>query len=181
MYWKATHHTSAAAVIHVPAPTALANLVVKTAPAGYIAQVGKNGDGPVDLAQAAAQNATANAPATLAQDGFQQGYQRLWATADGKEDLGVFVYQFATAAGAGTYMAHTLVVDRAVTTPPLANFSVTGIPGAVGLDGSTPHVADVMFARGRYVTLVSVLGPHANAIAQQYGAAESALIPVPAA
>lgn len=176
LYWKRSHRSDTALIIQ-PAPSSLADLLVKNVPAGYVQQPDTlAGTGPADLAQAAQQDGATGAQAVLAEDGFVQGYQRLWTTAGRQQGVDVFVYRFRTPTGASTYAPQAVATEKA-TAP--SSFAVAGIPGAVGLAGNhdNQHSAEVLFAQGAYWVKVAASGPSANVVAQQVAAAQYSLIP----
>ncbi|HTK15640.1 MAG TPA: hypothetical protein VL769_04545 [Acidimicrobiia bacterium] len=148
-----------------PGP-ALESLVLKDAPSGYPRRADSLADtGPTRLEKAALEdplNDLNDARQTLRAAGFLRGYQRQWSTGDTIGQNFIFLYQFATRAGALAYVAHwrTAVIADASGTPPVPFTSL--VPGAIGLQSKSDRASSgvVLFAKGVYaVQAVATGGP----------------------
>ena len=146
------HHVAA-----TPASDALAAMMISTVP-GHTLQPDSVGDtGPSDLRKAADDDGDKDARAVLVKDGFQVGYQRLFVTGSKDREVIVFIYRFATHAGAAAYEARghaEMAADKSIKPQ---SFTVTGIPGAHGLhattsDGTDVHV--VSYVKGVYAVQI---------------------------
>jgi hypothetical protein len=186
VYWRQSHDKKsaapAAATTAQPGRDLVGERIVKVVPAGYVLQADSVGDtGPSDLAKAVRDDGAPDAQAALTAAGFLHGYQRLWMNATTQQSLIVFVYHFRAPAGATAYMTRGVASDKATTKPTPTTFTVTGIPGAVGLAGTqdTDHVAEIIFTRGAYTVGIVATGPTATTLAptaQQIAAAQYALL-----
>ena len=183
-YWKISHKASAPTTAPArPAHDLVADLLVKTVPAGYVPQADTTGaNGPVGQGKAVERDGRADAAAFFGQAGFLHGYQRSWTTPD-QRDLVVVIYHFRTAEGAAAYAARSIATATATGKPPPAAFAVAGVPAATGLTATvaTNQLASVTFSRGRYAVSVSSRGPAATsqaATATQVATAQFALLPV---
>jgi hypothetical protein len=148
-----------------PGP-ALESLVLKDAPSGFPRRADSLADtGPTRLEKAALEdplNDLNDARQTLRAAGFLRGYQRQWSTGDTIGQKFIFLYQFATRAGAISYVAHwrTAVIADVSGSPPAPFASL--VPGAFGLQSKTDRASSgvVLFAKGVYaVQAVATGGP----------------------
>ena len=180
VYWKHLH--AATTTVHSVTLEPLTALLVKAVPAGFTQQADSVGDtGPSDLAKAVKDDGDPGAQAALVQDGFLRGYQRLWATAGGKQEIVVFLYEFHSPTGAMAYGQRMVAASKANKPVPSA-FAVTAIPGAVGLIGgdSSGTTAQIVFAQRNFLVGVVINGDSAtglSALAQQISAAQSGALP----
>jgi hypothetical protein len=139
----------------------LGKMLDLTVPEGY-AVVPDNLDdtGPSDLDKAVSDDGGADARGVLTGDHFVRGYQREWSL-DEDDQIISYVYQFGDPAGAADY-TRRVTEDSTVPTESgdLGRFSVPGINGAVGVNGSDPNFASstVTFAKGPYSVQVVVNG-----------------------
>ena len=148
---KTAHHDGQAAGVDVDATAnhvcaeddhdvfaPLAPLVLKNAPSGYPRRADSLADtGPTDLEKAVLEdplNDPKDARQTLRAAGFLRGYQRQWSTGDTIGQNFIFVYQFATPAGALSYLSHwrTAVIADVSGAPPVPFTPL--VPGAIGLE-----------------------------------------------
>jgi hypothetical protein len=141
----------------VAAGPTVAALILKVAPSQYPLQPDSAADtGPTGVHKAALDDvlsSPAAATAILRRDGFVAGYQRQWANAGNVGQNFIFLYQFATPAGAQAYVQHwAAAIESADSgTAPVA-FTPAVVPGATGLQA---HDADgaqgvVLFTKGPY-------------------------------
>jgi len=139
----------------------LATLLITDLPAGYVQQPDTVGDtGPSDLAKAARDDGKPDATSALTADGFQAGYQRLWATVDHSQQIVVYLYAFRAPAGATAYEKRGITDDENDPQSRAVPFPVSSIPGATGLaSAQSPTVALVVFAKGSYVVQVVTTTP----------------------
>ena len=144
----------------------LAPLVLKDAPSGYPRRADSLADtGPTDLEKAVLDdplNDPKDARQTLRAAGFLRGYQRQWSTSDTIGQNFIFVYQFATPAGALSYLSHwrTAVIADASGAPPVPFTPL--VPGAIGLESRTSRASSgvALFAKGVFaVQAVATGGP----------------------
>jgi hypothetical protein len=163
--------TSRPATTSVPKPTtfpgpALESLILKDVPSGFLRRADSLADtGPTGLEKAALEdplNDLNNARQTLRAAGFLRGYQRQWSTGDTIGQNFIFLYQFATRAGALSYVAHwrTAVIADVSGSPPVPFASL--VPGAIGLQSTSDRASSgvVLFAKGVYaVQAVATAGP----------------------
>ena len=165
VYWQRNHKK----VTNTASSDPVGALILRSVPAGYNQQADPVGDtGPSDLAKAVKDDGGSDAQSALTHDGFVHGYQRLWSTADAKNSLVAFLYQFSSPAGAKAYAARE-VTSLTSGSPTPTRFSVSGIPGAVGLqgpDGDGGNVAAITFTRGSYTAQVEVDAPSASGLAK---------------
>jgi len=141
-------------------PKVLATLVPqRLVPTGFVMQPeATNQTGPTDFTKAVSDDGEPDASAVLKADGFRRGYQRLWAHADHRKVIAV-VYEFCSLSGAKAYATRAERLGTSGTTSP---FTVTGIPGAVGItahDNAGSSTALVQATPGRYVIVASASGP----------------------
>jgi hypothetical protein len=147
-------------MVAVPSPAvatpgsaaALAALLVSAVPAGFVAQPDSVGDtGPSDLAKAARDDGSPNAAVVLHSEGFVQGYQRLWEGPKSAQII-VFLYQFATPAGADRDFQRSKKGLPSTAPPGSTSFTVDGLPAdkLAAMTGSAPDgsAAIVMFTTG---------------------------------
>ena len=149
-----------------PAPT-ISELIVSTAPAGLVLQPDNVADtGPTNLVKAVNDDNSPDARAALLSAGFEQGYQRQWAGTDANgnttnQDF-LFLYRFATPAGAQAYAQHwRLALLNTNQGSPIQSFTPPFIPGANGLSVQDPQLAStgvVLFAKGQYAVQALVIG-----------------------
>ena len=132
-----------------------------TVPDGYVRQPDSVDDtGPSDLEKAVSDDGGADARDVLTGDHFVRGYQREWSL-DEDDQIISYVYQFADPSGAGDYTRRVTEDSTAPTgSGDLGRFTVPGIDGAVGINGSDPNFASstVTFAKGPYSVQVVVNG-----------------------
>lgn len=139
---------------------ALEALLITDPPAGYSQQPDSVGDtGPSDLAKAIRDDGEADAKQALISEGFVRGYQRMWATASGSDQIVVFLYQFASAAGAtGSYGRWVSLESPSGSDTTI--FTPTGLPKgySVGLSGTSGGSTGsiVLFASGIFAVQVDV-------------------------
>jgi hypothetical protein len=139
----------------------LGKLLDLTVPEGYAVLPDNVDDtGPSDLDKAVSDDGGADARGVLTGDHFIRGYQREWSL-DEDDQIISYVYQFADPAGAVDY-TRRVTEDSAgpAATGDLGRFSVPGIEGAVGVNGSDPNFASstVTFAKGPYSVQVVING-----------------------
>jgi hypothetical protein len=136
-------------------------LLITDPPTGYVQQDDSVGDtGPSDLKKAVHDDGGDDAKKALIAEGFVRGYQRLWQTASGDDQVVVFIYQYATVAGAkaGYTRGAGLVAGSGGVKP----FTPAGLPAgaSTGVSGTqqgvTIAIADV--AVGVYLVQVDVNG-----------------------
>ncbi len=115
----------------VPASsTSLEHLLIANVPKGFTRQADDVGDtGPSDLAKAIRDDDDPRAGKAFRAEGFLRGYQRLWMGPNQSEIL-VFVYQFATAAGAKHDFERDKAALQAEQPPGAKTFSIPGFPPA---------------------------------------------------
>ena len=149
------------AVTGVPVSSrGLAALLITNPHAGYRQQPDSVGDtGPSDLAKAIRDDGEPDARQALLSERFVRGYQRMWATASGADQVVVFLYQFATDAGAtASYSRWTSLQSPAGANATI--FTPTGLPRghSVGLSGEASGRAGaiVLFASGIFAVQVDV-------------------------
>jgi hypothetical protein len=132
----------------------LAALMLTSVPRGLALEPDKDADtGATNLAKAIQDAVAADAATVLQGAGFVAGYQRSWADADQTQHDTVFLYQFATPAGASKYVAGRVAELNSVNAAlQLSAFPVL-IAGAVGLHGesATSSFGVVVFPKGVYV------------------------------
>lgn len=138
-------------------------MILKVAPSQYAREPDALADtGPTDLEKAALDDVVSRDPrAALVNAGFVRGYQRQWSGDNTVGQNFIFVYQFATPAGAQSYLptwrdAAIAGNTRAAPVP----FSPTVIPGAIGLRGSDRRGSSgvVLFTKGPYAVQALVTG-----------------------
>ena len=129
------------------------------------------GTGPKDLAAAAADDGAADAVQFLEGVGFVRGYQRLWTTQDFRSTIYLHLTVLGSDDGAVAYCGRLAENFRRKATT-LDEFTVSDVPGAVGLrGGASDGAASAVFAsRGPRCVEVLVGGttdiPAAEQIAQ---------------
>jgi hypothetical protein len=147
----------------------LEKLLVTTVPGGFARQPDSVGDtGPADITKAAGDDGTSDAQAVLNVDGFVYGYQRLWQSGDGKRQLIVFLYQFATPEGAKSYAARAARVFQSNQAQlKTTTFAVPGVSGATGVSGTAQGMkaAIVLYAKKAYSVQVVANGPNDTGLA----------------
>jgi hypothetical protein len=130
-----------------------------TVPDGYVRQPDRVDDtGPSDLEKAVSDDGGDDARDVLTGDHFVRGYQREWASG-AKDEIVSYVYQFADNAGAEDYAKRLAAEFGAQNTAGAPGvFDVSGIAGAVGVNGSDPNFAtsSVTFVKGPYSVQVVV-------------------------
>lgn len=141
-------------------PGGLEPLVLDEAPTGFALagdDVGRTG--PTDLAGAAADAGDPGAATALAEAGFVRGWQRLWVSEDGEDELFLLVYEFAGAEGAEAFFERT--AGDPAEEGGEGVFEVPGIPGAVGVAGGGDglSVTAVIASSGPYLVQVIGNGP----------------------
>jgi hypothetical protein len=103
-------------------------LLISDVPARFVLQPDSVGDtGPSNLAKAIRDEGSPDAARVLRHDRFVRGYQRLWANAGGDQII-LFVYQFASTAGARGYYRHSLRATIAAAPNPAPRFHIAGLP-----------------------------------------------------
>ena len=158
--------TAASTTTVTGAPTSsgdLERLLVSDVPAGFTLQADDVGDtGPSDLAKAIRDDDDPRTGKALRAERFVRGYQRLWI---GPKDaqLVLFVYQFATPAGAKKEFERTKKALLAEAPPGAKEFSIPGIPStsAVGIAGTSSDLsaAIVLFTTGPFTGQLVANGP----------------------
>lgn len=141
-------------------PAGLEPLVLEDAPTGYALATDDVGrTGPTDLAGAAADAGDPGAASALAEAGFVRGWQRLWVSEDGDDELFLLVYEFAGAEGAEAFFERT--AGGPAEDGGEGVFEVPGIPGAVGVAGGGDglSVTAVIASSGPYLVQVIGNGP----------------------
>jgi hypothetical protein len=132
----------------------LAALLLTNVPRGLTLQPDKIADTGATNIDKAIQDAVApNAAQVLRGAGFTAGYQRSWASADLAQHDVVFLYQFASAAGATRYVTDRVSeLEAANAGLTISRFPVL-IAGAIGLHSESPDssFAVVVFSKGVYV------------------------------
>lgn len=128
-------------------------------PDGYMLQPDPVGDtGPSDIVKASKDDGGADASEFLTRTGFLRGYQRMWSRSE-TDDFIIYLYQFATPAGAAEYTAR-LTADATTPAPDvtLGQFPVSSIGTAVGVTATTKASANssVTFVKGPYSVQVIV-------------------------
>ena len=163
--------TAGSTTTTVAAGPTLASLILKDAPSKYQLQPESAADtGPTGLHKAALDdvlNSPGAATAILRRDGFVAGYQRQWASAGNVDQNFIFLYQFATPAGAQAYVQHWAAAIEGANsgTAPVA-FTPALVPGATGLRAQDADGAQgvVLFAKGPYaVQALSTISAQYNA------------------
>lgn len=133
-------------------------------PSGYTRQPDSVDDtGPSDLDKAVADDGEDDARDVLTRDRFVRGYQREWARSE-NDQIVSYVYQFADNAGAVDYTKRVTADAGAQTAGvSITTFTVPGIAGAIGVNGSDPSfaTATVTFVKGPYSAQVVVNGTSA--------------------
>jgi hypothetical protein len=147
----------------------LAPLILNDAPSGYTRRPDSlAATGPTDLEKAVIEDPLSKPVAArraLRAAGFVRGYQRQWSTAEAIGQNFIFVYQFATPAGARSYLAHwrTAVIADVSGNPPVP--FTPPIPGAIGLASRSDRASSgiVLYTKGVYaVQAVATGGPRLN-------------------
>ena len=132
----------------------IASLLLTNVPRGLPLQPDKFADtGATNLDKAIQDAVATNAGDVLRRARFVVGYQRSWADADQARQDVVFLYEFASAAGAAQYVTDRVSELETVNADAqLAQFPVL-IAGAVGLHSESPSssFAVVVFSKGVYV------------------------------
>ena len=130
----------------------MAALILTDVPSGFARQPDSIADtGPTNLAKAVQDEVAANAAQVLRQTGFVSGYQRAWADAGQVRQDIIFLYRFATAAGAEQYAKNRAAEVRFQSVGPISAFAVF-LPSGIGLHSETADssFATVTFAKGVY-------------------------------
>ncbi len=131
----------------------LAALLLTSVPRGLALQPDKIADtGATNLDKAIQDAVAPNAAQVLRGAGFVGGYQRSWASADLTEHAVVFLYQFASAAGAARYVTDRVSeLEAANSGLTISRFPVL-IAGALGLHSESPDSSFgvVVFPKGVY-------------------------------
>lgn len=137
----------------------LAKALKITAPEGYLLQPDHVGDtGPTDIVKASRDDGGNDAQDFLTRTGFLRGYQRQWMRSTG-DDFVVYLYQFASNAGAVEYTNRlTTEATTATAGVTIERFGVPGIDGAVGVNASDATFASssVTFVKGPYSVQIIV-------------------------
>jgi hypothetical protein len=132
---------------------ALAGFLLKTVPSGYAKLPDRLSDsGPTNLAKAIRDEASQGGAAQLRQSGFVSGYQRVWAIGDGATQNVIFLYRFATPAGAAAYaLNRAKELNAAPSNGPIVRFAPP-MPGSIGLHSESPTLSfsAVVFSKGLY-------------------------------
>ena len=143
----------------VPGFETLAGLLLTTVPARFALLPDRVADtGPTNLAKAIEDEVAPHAADVLRTTGFVRGYQRAWSDAAAERQDTVFLYQFATAAGATQYAANRAGEIVALgARGPIKTFAVL-LPGAIGLHSETvdSSFAVVTVAKGVYAIQATV-------------------------
>jgi hypothetical protein len=134
-------------------------------PSGFALQADNVGDtGPSDLAKAVRDDGTAGGRAQLVGAKFIGGYQRLWAGAASTDRDVLYLYKFATTAGARAYMrysfAHDIADQRSQGALSTSTFAAAAIPGASGLRATYAQqsIAGILCTKGAYLVQALVSG-----------------------
>ncbi|MDP9335795.1 MAG: hypothetical protein M3Q30_21160 [Actinomycetota bacterium] len=131
----------------------LAARMLTNVPRGLALQPDKIADtGATNLDKAIQDAVAPNAAEVLRGAGFVAGYQRSWAGADLAQHDVVFLYQFASAAGAARYVTDRVSeLEAANAGLTISRFAVL-IAGAVGLhsEGPDSSFGVVVFSKGVY-------------------------------
>jgi hypothetical protein len=146
--------------------------MLASVPRGLVLDSDKDADtGATNLAKAIQDAVAPNAATVLKGAGFVAGYQRSWSDADQAQHDVVFLYQFATPAGAARYVTSRVSELESVNSQQLSPFPVL-IAGAVGLhnETATSSFGVVVSPKGVYVveavsTDASTLNQSLNAVA----------------
>lgn len=141
-------------------PAALEALVLDDAPSGFTLAADDDGRaGATDLAATAADAGDPGAADALSGAGFVRGWQRLWVSDDGEDELLLIVYEFADPGGATTFFERT--AGEPASEGGEGVFEVPGLPGAVGVTGGGDglEVAAVIATTGPYLVQVIGNGP----------------------
>lgn len=115
--------------------------------------------GATDLAAAAADAGDPGAVEALVEASFVRGWQRLWVSEDGEDELFLIVYEFDEPDGAEAFFERT--AGEPATKGGVGVFEVPVIPGAVGISGGGDglSVEAVVATRGAYLVQVIGNGP----------------------
>jgi hypothetical protein len=130
----------------------VAALLLTDVPSGFARQPDSVADtGPTNLTKAIQDEVAANAAQVLRQTGFVSGYQRAWADAGQVRQDIIFLYRFATAAGAAQYANNRAAEVRFQSVGAINAFAVF-LPSGIGLHSETPEssFAAVTFSKGVY-------------------------------
>ena len=154
--------------IAIPGPP-LESLILVTAPSAFPRKADSLADtGPTNLEKAVIDDALSNesdARQALTAGGFLRGYQRQWSTADGIGQNFLYVYQFATPAGAMSILAHwrsAVIAGASRAAPVDFTPALPGAIGAIGLKANDVRGSSgvVLFSKGPYaVEAVATGGP----------------------
>lgn len=162
---SATASTTTTTILATGPP--LESLILKIAPSGYSPMADSVADtGSTNFAKAAVDDpfgSPAAAKAALVSAGFLRGYERQWATSDAIGQNFLFLYQFATPAGAQEYVLHWQAGIEATGGGPASvpvPFAPSLIPGAIGLRSGdkTGSSGIVLFSKGPYAVEAEVAG-----------------------
>ena len=155
--------SSSTTTTSVPAGPTLESLILKVVPSLYEREPDSLANtGPTDLDKAASDDVfSRDARGALVRAGFVRGYQRQWSSNDTVGQNFIFVYQFATPAGAKSYLPtwRAAAVSGSTRAAPVP-FTPTNIPDAIGLralDGRGSSGV-VLFAKGPYAVQALVTG-----------------------
>jgi len=137
-----------------PGYAPLAALMLTSVPRGLALAPDAIADtGATNLAKAIQDAVASNAGDVLRSAGFVVGYQRSWADADQAQHDDIFLYKFASAAGASKYVTGRVAELESVNSQlSISTFPVL-IAGAVGLhsQSATSSFGVVVFPKGVYV------------------------------
>ena len=169
--------SSSSSTTSVPVGSTLEPLILKVVPSLYVREPDSLANtGPTDLDKAASDDAvTRDARGALVRAGFVRGYQRQWSSNDTIGQNFIFVYQFATPAGARSYLPtwRAAAISGSTRAPPVP-FTPTNVPDAIGLRAADARGSSgvVLFAKGPYAVQALVTGrsridqsSHATALA----------------
>ncbi len=154
--------------LSIPGPP-LASLVLEDAPSGFPRKPNTLADtGPTNLEKAVRDDALSDerdARQALTAAGFLRGFQRQWSTEPAVSQNFLYVYQFATPAGAKSYLSHwrSAVIAGASRAAPVP--FTPSLAGAIGLKANDPRGASgvVLFSKGPYaVQAVTTSGPRTD-------------------
>jgi len=155
--------TSTSTTTPVPGPL-LVTLILEDVPSGYPQQPDVlAATGPTDLEKAVLEdplNDENEARQLLVTAGFLRGYQRQWSTENVVGQNFIYLYQFATPAGATSYLSHwraAAIADVASAAP--VPFT-PAVPGSTGLLSRSERASSgvVLFAKGPYAVQAVVTG-----------------------
>ena len=149
----------------------LAALLIADVPSGFVVQPDTVGDtGPSTLAKAAKDDGDPDASQRLTEEGFIRGYQRLWQDS-GHHRIVVFLYQFASATGAGQDYDRSHPKLQATAPKDAVTFALAGLQAdkSGGLMGTTASngIAVADFTADVYNVRIEVSGTNLEQLQQR--------------